>query len=57
MPLLDHWHMGLLDSLVGNEVKKFVKRKDSDAGEAGLTTHAFCELHHHHYHYMIIFIF
>ncbi|TQE04206.1 hypothetical protein C1H46_010200 [Malus baccata] len=27
--------MGLWDSLVGNEVQKFIKRKDSDAGEAG----------------------
>lgn len=29
--------MALLDSLLGNEAKRFVKRKDSDAGEAGLT--------------------
>ncbi|KAK9941172.1 hypothetical protein M0R45_017792 [Rubus argutus] len=27
--------MALLDSLLGNEAKRFVKRKDSDAGEAG----------------------
>lgn len=27
--------MGLFDSLLGGEGKKFIKRKDSDAGEAG----------------------
>ncbi|KAK9268313.1 hypothetical protein L1049_000061 [Liquidambar formosana] len=27
--------MGLFDSLLGRDVKKFIKRKDSDAGEAG----------------------
>lgn len=27
--------MGLLDSLLGNNARKFIKRKDSDAGEAG----------------------
>ncbi|KAJ6754030.1 SOLUTE CARRIER FAMILY 35 [Salix purpurea] len=27
--------MGLLDSLLGNNARRFIKRKDSDAGEAG----------------------
>jgi hypothetical protein len=27
--------MGLLDSLLGTNARKFIKRKDSDAGEAG----------------------
>lgn len=27
--------MGLLDSLFGNGGRRFIKRKDSDAGEAG----------------------
>ena len=27
--------MGLLGSLLGNNARRFIKRKDSDAGEAG----------------------
>lgn len=51
--------MGLWDSLVGNEVKMFLKRKDSDAGEAGLknlNAH-YSQLHHKYIYFIYILYF
>lgn len=39
--------MGLFDSLLGEQGIKFIKRKDSDAGETGVYSHFL--LSHPHY--------
>lgn len=36
--LLWSWEMGVFGSLFGRARRKFIKRKDSDAGEAGMIT-------------------